>query len=197
MVDKRTFRATAERVVKLRPIADQIKNLEDAVKANYSQDIFKLDAAHADSVLQKNSGAFSRLFSKEYKGLSGEIKRCAKNGKASYKDALALTKLLLEHNAKVAEFAKLEDGVKQKLSSHYDGVNSDWDRLDKELAALKDLIAKIEDFGNLADICADEYAYDREEMSALAKDIDALIASVESEEAVEYFDKDIFDIYTA
>ncbi|MDE7348761.1 MAG: DUF4011 domain-containing protein [Clostridia bacterium] len=197
LFDKRTFRATAERVVKLRPIADQIKNLEDAVKVNYSQDIFKLDAAHADSVLQKNSGAFSRLFSKEYKGLSGEIKRCAKNGKASYKDALALTKLLLEHNAKVAEFAKLEDGVKQKLSSHYDGVNSDWDRLDKELAALKDLIAKIEDFGNLADICADEYAYDREEMSALAKDIDALIASVESEEAVEYFDKDIFDIYTA
>ncbi len=197
LLDKKVFRVIAERVIKLRTIANDIKAVGQAIKENYNQDIFKLDSTQADAVLKKNSGAFSRLFSKDYKALLGEIKRCNKSGKASYKDALAVIQLLLEYNAKSADFAKAEDVVKQRLSSQYDGINTDWEVLDKELATLKDLLARISDFGNLTQSCDGEYIYDREELIGLAKDIDALISSVESEEAIAYFDKQVFDIYSA
>ncbi|MDE7208538.1 MAG: DUF4011 domain-containing protein, partial [Clostridia bacterium] len=90
LLDKKVFRVIAEKVIKLRPIANEIKIVEETVKVDYNQDIFKLDATQADGILKKNSGAFSRLFSKDYKALLSEIKRCNKSGKASYKDALAL-----------------------------------------------------------------------------------------------------------
>lgn len=159
LLDKKVFRVIAERVIKLRTIANDIKAVGQAIKENYNQDIFKLDSTQADLVLKKNSGAFSRLFSKDYKALLGEIKRCNKSGKASYKDALAVIQLLLEYNAKSADFAKAEDVVKQRLSSQYDGINTDWEVLDKELATLKDLLARISDFGNLTQSCDGEYIY--------------------------------------
>ena len=194
LLDKKAFRVVAEKVVKLRSLADEIKTVEGAIKAEYAQDIFRFDAEQAEKVLQKNSGAFSRLFSKEYKTILGEIKRCRKGGKASYKEALSLTKLLLEYKVKSADFAKCEEGVKQKLSSSYEGVNSQWDILDKELAALKELLAKISDFGNLTQSCEDlEYPYDREELRELSKSISDLIDGVDGEEAAGYFDRNIFD----
>ncbi|MDE6276279.1 MAG: DUF4011 domain-containing protein, partial [Clostridia bacterium] len=197
LLDKRVFRGVSERILKLRPIVDEIKTVEGAIAAQYNQDIFKLDADKANGVLQKSGGTFTRLFSKEYKSLIAQISASKKNGKASYKDALILIKLLIEFNSKSADFGKLEEGLKQKLSSQYGGVNTNWDALDKELAALKELFAKISDFGNLAD--GDDgfgYSYDKEELNELAKDINDMIASIDGEEVTGYFDKAIFDINT-
>ncbi|MDE5654156.1 MAG: type III restriction endonuclease subunit R, partial [Clostridia bacterium] len=195
LLDKKALRSVIDKVIKLRPIADEIKTVGDAIKTDYNDGIFKLDATQASKVLQKNSGAFARLFSKDYKSLLNEIKADSKNGKASYKDALVLIKLLTEYNDKMSQFTKIEEGVKEKLSSSYHGVNTDWQELDKELATLRDLLVKIDDFGNLINaLDGEDYSYYTEEFASLAKEMSNLLSSVDGEEVVQCFDKDVFDI---
>ena len=197
LLDKRTLRGVIDKVIQLRPLADEIKTVEEAIKADYNSGIFQLDATQANTVLQKNSSAFSRLFSKEYKNLLNKIKADRKNGKASYKDALTLIKLLIEYNDKTLQFAKSEESVKEKLSSNYCGVNTNWQTLDRELATLRDLLAKISDLGNLTQIFdGEDEVYDREQLASLANDISDLTASVDNEEVIEHFDRAIFDIYS-
>lgn len=195
LLDKKTFRVVSERVLKLRPIVDEIKNIESAITEEYNQEVFALNAEQANSILQKNSGAFSRIFSKDYKSLIAQINASKRSGKASYKDASVLTKLLAERNEKSSEFARFEEDLKSKLSLQYGGVKTDWDTLDRELAALKDTFEKISDFGNLFG-GEFELSYDEEEMRQLAKEIEDLIASIDGEEVAENFDKSVFDIHT-
>lgn len=197
LFDKSVFKRVADKIIKLRPLADEISTLAQTLTQTFDDGIFKLDAKTCKQTLKQYDGAFSRLFSKEYKSAFAQLKGLSKTGKLNHKGALAILDTLEEYQSKRASFEELQIDVKDNLSQDYCGVESDWDALDKELGMLKPLFASIDDFGRLKDLSAEEFDCMRDDFASFSTKCASICERLERQaQFVADFDKEAFDIFS-
>ena len=195
LLDKFKLKYVADKIVKLRALADELKILRDAISKDFQSQVFQLDAAHCKTVLLQNGGVFARLFSKEYKKVIADIKNSCKGGKINHKRALASVEVLAEYENKTKNFKESEGDIVDRLPSAYVGIDTDWDTLDKELGELKGLLTSICDFGKLAELNGDEFSAYQDALRDLGLQLKNLSDKFDGECAVGEFDATVVDLY--
>lgn len=140
LLSKRNFDIAYDSLQKLQSISNWIhasmQNLSDC-----NDDIYKLNGVENYSDLKHFSGALSRIFNSDYKKIVSDIRLCKKvNKKPKYYESVLLMKNLSEYQKAMSEYAHIESSVKSLLGPAYKGIDTDWDYVNNQMEALKNVI---------------------------------------------------------
>lgn len=105
------------------------------LKVTFNDEIFHLNAElYAHKLSHQFKGAFSRLFSSEYRKIINELHGCHKNGDTlSYQDALFIMQKLADDQHKVAEFKTMQSPL-QSIFGYIDkGIDTDWNQVSVQI----------------------------------------------------------------
>ncbi len=168
----------------MQTLAQKVLQKKKALDACFDEDIYKLNGRDLHKRLTREfDGFFTRLFSKDYKGIVRDIKLCATNGKKpSYKKAVAAMDDLCAYQQTLQEFNALENRVKASLGKAYAGVNTDFAGLLNELERLSELQAAGLDFAKLQKIAPSDFVAKRFAFARLAETYEKAFASYEQGE---------------
>lgn len=157
-------------VKEMSDLAKEILSNKQKIDEIFDEDIYKLDGQSLYKRLSKKfNGFFSRLFSGEYKRISGELKLCKKDGKkVKYKVAVSMMDILRIYQQKTCEFNVLEEKIKAQIGSAYDGVTTNFDALLAELESLTKIHATGIDFANLANLSNQEFIAEQKDFAILS-----------------------------
>lgn len=170
------------------------------LNAMFDDDVYKLDGAEYYKKLTKQfGGAFSRLFNAEYKQLVADLRLCKKDGKKpSYNEAVAMTERLAYYQQKGAEFVEAELPIKAVLGEAYKGVETEWDYVTSQMAALEKMFSTDIAFGTLG--CYNDFASERDTFADYHQKIEAAFTVCNDntlKQVAGYFDRAILDIYAS
>ena len=189
-----------EAVKKMHALANEIISLRAQLGEIFDEDIYKLDGKTVYKKLSREySGFFKRLFGGEYRRIISELRLCKKDGKKpSYKKAVQYAELLNRHAARSEDFGMLESKTAELLGSGYNGVNTDFAKLETEIAALKAVIADGAEFGALSDYTAERLENEKPELAKITARYKRAFAEYSGafEALAADFNADEFDLRT-
>lgn len=189
-----------EAVKKMHTLANEIISLRAQLGEIFDEDIYKLDGKTVYKKLSREySGFFKRLFGGEYRRIISELRLCKKDGKKpSYKKAVQYAELLNRHAARSEDFGMLESKTAELLGSGYNGVNTDFAKLETEIAALKAVIADGAEFGALSDYTAERLENEKPELAKITARYKRAFAEYSGafEALAADFNADEFDLRT-
>lgn len=151
LLNRSSFDAVNAVLYKLQDLSSDILSSRSALNAVFDEDIYKLNGSKYHKVLTKRfEGTFSRLFNDEYKKLISDLRACKIDGKRlSYHEAVALTERLACYQQKSAEYKKTASSIAPLLGKAYIGVESDWEYITAQAAALEAFFSRGISFGAL------------------------------------------------
>lgn len=140
LLNKRNFDMAYDSLQKLQSTSNVIHSLMQNL-SDCNDDIYKLNGAENYSDLKHFSGALSRIFNSDYKKIVSDIRLCKKvNKKPKYYESVLLMKNLSEYQKAMSEYAHIESSVKSLLGPAYKGIDTDWDYVNNQMEALKNVI---------------------------------------------------------
>lgn len=140
LLNKRNFDMAYDSLQKLQLISNGIHSLMQNL-SDCNDDIYKLNGVDNYSDLKHFSGALSRIFNSDYKKIVSDIRLCKKvNKKPKYYESVLLMKNLSEYQKAMSEYAHIESSVKSLLGPAYKGIDTDWDYVNNQMEALKNVI---------------------------------------------------------
>ena len=140
LLNKRNFDIAYDSLQKLQSTSNVIHSLMQNL-SDCNDDIYKLNGAENYSDLKHFSGALSRIFNSDYKKIVSDIRLCKKvNKKPKYYESVLLMKNLSEYQKAMSEYAHIESSVKSLLGPAYKGIDTDWDYVNNQMEALKNVI---------------------------------------------------------
>lgn len=159
----------------LRALAEDILARKAEIDKSFDEEIYKLDArALYKQLARQFGGFFSRLFNKEYRTILLSIRLCKKDGKKpNYAEAVQYTQALSEYQAKVEDFLALQTKIEGLFTQAYDGVNTDFARLQSELNVLHEICLSGVSFGRMSAMSAEEFSVNRVTFMDLAGAFDS------------------------
>lgn len=174
-----------------------------ALDAAYNSDIYKIDGEeYYKKLTTQFNGAFafiSRLFSSEYKQLVNELSSYKKDGSIpAYKEAVSITKHLVNYRKTSEVYAKAESPVKQFLGSDYHGIETDWDNFIGQIDKLQNILSMGISIAPLAQLS--DFDSERRTFAKYADELASLLAKFDAEDLLylaECFDVTVFDVNTA
>lgn len=145
---------------KLQAVAGQILQNKGKLDAEFDEDIYKLDGSLLYKKLTKQFGGwFSRLFGKEYRRIVNDFRLCKKDGKKpKYAAVVATAETLKNYRQQSLEFTNGEPVLRARLGAAYAGVNTDFDKLLKELRAVRETLVQFAGIGALCGLARDTYS---------------------------------------
>ena len=143
----------------LHELADDLLLRKAKIDQRFYEEIYKLDARALQKLLTRAyTHVFTRIFSKEYRGIVRDIRFCKKDGKKpKYIEAVQITAEIGEYQARVDEFFALQAKTEGLFGKGYDGVATDFARLQKELEILREICLSGVSFGRMARMSAEEF----------------------------------------
>ena len=149
LLNKRNFDIAYDSLQKLQSISNWIhtsmQNLSDC-----NDDIYKLNGVENYSDLKHFSGALSRIFNSNYKKIVSDIRLCKKvNKKPKYYESVLLMKSLSDYQNAMSEYIYIESSIKSLLGPAYKGIYTDWNYVNNQMEALKNLIDRGYSFESL------------------------------------------------
>lgn len=187
-----------EKLTEMEQLGVEIVSIREKVNELYDDGIYKIDASDAYKRLTRQfTSGFGRLFNSEYKKLIADIRINRKDGKKpSYKVAMELMNDLSIYHAKFDAFQQLEAPIKSGLGSAYNGVDSDWQTILKQINQLKELFSSGASFSKLEVFSNVDYENNRNEFHIIAERIAQISNKCKKnmELLCRSFDKNIFDV---
>ena len=198
LLNPRNLSATEETLKEMKTLALDILNKRKALDAIFEEEIYEIDAEDCYRKLTKLYGNFfKRLFSSEYRRIVNEIILAKRDGKREdYRTYVSLMRTVSTYQRSVQRFFSLEKKVKDKIGGAYSGVETDFNRLFDELAALSELQEKRIDLGTLPKLNDKNFAIAKEELKALSESFSERFDRLsECEEwVVENFDPNLVNL---
>lgn len=187
-----------EKLTEMERLGVEIVSIRDRVSELYDEDIYKMDASDAYKHLTRQfTNGFGRLFNSKYKKLIADIRINKKDGrKPSYDVATALMNDLSIYHTKLDEFIQIEAPIKDALGAAYNGVDSDWQTILKQINQLKELFASGASFSKLEVFSNDDYENNRTEFQVIAERISELRNKCKKNAELLWrsFDKEVFNV---
>ena len=151
LLNRSNFDAVNAVLYPLQDLSSDILSSRSVLNAVFEEDIYKLNGAKYHKALTKRfEGTFSRLFNDEYKKLISDLRACKIDGKRlSYHEAVALTERLACYQQKSAEYTEIASSITPLLGKAYVGVESDWEYIIAQAAALEAFFTRGISFGAL------------------------------------------------
>ncbi len=170
---------------KLMPLAETLLSKKAYLDAFYDEDICKLDGAALYKTLTRNfSGAFSRLFNSEYKGIIKQLKLCRKNGKKpKYAAAVEDMDVLRSYQEVLAEYELIAADT-SLFGNGYRSIETDFTALIAELKVISDIDAMNIEYGNLINLSAEDFAAEQARFAEIDNALQGIFA--ENGEAEEH-----------
>lgn len=185
-------------VTQMRELASEAAAEKSKLDENFDEDIYKLDGQELYKNLTKRfKGFFSRIFSREYRRIVGDIALCKKDGKKpKYVSAVGFIETLRSYQQKMQEFEQLQTEVGNLFGTSYKGVDTDFDRLLYELGCVSDMRAVGLTFGNLTEMSAADLDGRHMAFAELARRYDEIFADKKGAEdrLAERFDPHEYDV---
>ncbi len=174
--------------------AEQVLQSRHTLDETYNDGIYALDGAALNKQLTTDFATAWKRMSGAYRKLFRSIRRTCKEGKSiRYADAVKATELLSVYQRQTAIFRNAEAQLDNRIGC-YDGLNTDWNAVTKELAAAKEYIPGT-DFGTLAKMTNEVFAARKDTFNTLAGWLDAAFSDeAELGKLINDYDKTEFDI---
>ena len=155
---------------KLSVLAKDVLERKNALDKKLDGEVYKLDArAFHKRLTRQYNGFFSRLFNKDYRAIINELRLCKKDGKKpTYEEAVSLTSDVGNYQDKVDEFLALDKKTEGIFGKDYEGVTTDFARLQAELEVLRGICLSGVSFGRMARMSAEEFLLNRASFMELA-----------------------------
>ncbi len=182
LLEKEKLSRAIDAVGLIAPLAVEALEKREYLDARYDVEIYSLKGEALHKKLTRQFGGLaSRLFSREYRGIIGELRLCRKNGKRPrYKDAVADTEALAVYQEKMSKFNRRSKSVAGLFGADYCGIDTDFARLLADLQALSLLLGEGVDVGELAKWPTEKYAAERAELGEFGHTLTALLAACEA-----------------
>ncbi len=140
LLNKRNFDIAYDSLQKLQSISKLIYSLMQNL-SDCNDDIYKLNGVENYSDLKHFGGALSRIFNSDYKKIVSDIRLCKKvNKKPKYYESVLLMKSLSDYQNAMSEYIYIESSIKSLLGPAYKGIYTDWNYVNNQMEALKNLI---------------------------------------------------------
>lgn len=151
LLEQKNFEMVNSALPKLKALSSDLLVSRSVLNEIFDDDVYKLDGTQYYKKLTKQfNGAFSRLFSAEYKQLVSDLRLCKKNGKKpSYAEAIATAERLSYYQQKCAEFTNTEAPIKTFLGPAYNGIETEWDYIVEQISVLETIYSGGISFGEL------------------------------------------------
>ncbi|MDE6613408.1 MAG: DUF4011 domain-containing protein, partial [Clostridia bacterium] len=166
---------------------------------NFDGDIYNQDGAALYKLLTKKyGGAFSRLFSKEYKNIRSAISLCRRDSKkVSYAEAVACAKNLAAFKSKSEEFEKAADGLTAFEIKNF--KEADFTAAVSDLTELEKIFAEGFESGNIRFLSAEEYFAHKRDFAAISRSLEKYLSASGGSLGfvADCFEKREFDFYSA
>lgn len=194
-----TSNSTVGKKVKiLRPLANRIREIRTKLSEEYTADLLKINGKDFhDRLTTCFSGAFSRLFSKEYKQLISDLHLCKKNGKSpKYEEAVQVTATLERYQQLVSDYTADELLLKCNFGRGYLGVDTDWDALEADLKQIGALLRQAIHYGTLSSLPYADFETAQTDFLQIADELDRVFAlgNTALVEVQNAFDPSLFDV---
>lgn len=153
----------------MKVLAKEILSTKRLIDEKFDDDIYKIDGQTLYKKLAKQFNSYLvRVFSSEYRHIASELKFCQKDGKKiKYKEAVQLMNMLCIYQQKTCKFNKLEDEIKAKIGTAYNGVETNFDHLITEFEKLSKIRFDNVDFGKLATLSNREFIIQQKEIAMI------------------------------
>lgn len=200
LLNKEHFDAVHSALNELQARSSDILSSRSILSAVFDSDIYKLDGASYYRKLTKQfGGPFSRLFNAEYKQLIADLRLCKKDGKnLSYGEAITMTERLSNYQQKIMEYTEIEAPIKAFLGTAYKGVETEWNYITEQMAALKTVFSGATSFGALSSFS--DFSSERGTFAVYAESLEAGFTSFDEEvlkHVAGYFDSTVLNVYSA
>lgn len=200
LLSKEHFHAVNSALNELQAQSSAILSSRSVLSAVFEDDIYKIDgAAYHKKLTKQFGGIFSRLFNAEYKRLITDLRLCKKDGKKpSYSEAVTMTERLSYYQQKSTEYAEAEAPIKAFLGTAYKGVETEWDYVTEQMAALETIFSNGISLGALEGYS--DFTSERDTFADYARTLENVFASCDEEvlqHMVGCFDSTVLNIHTA
>ena len=168
----------------MKGLASEILAKKRVLEQNFDQEIYKINGQNFYKKLTRVYDTFfSRLFSGEYRDIIKEVRFCKKDGKrVNYKLAVSVMDTLQIYQSKLKEFNALESKIKGKIGGAYDGVNTDFLTLTKDIEELLKIQSLGVTFGSLATLNYQDYTEKRTEFADIYDSYEGLFTQFGQDE---------------
>ena len=159
----------------MKQLAEVILSKRAYLDEIYDAGIYDIDGITTHKKLTRQfSGVFSRLFSPNYKQIITDLRFCLKiDEKLKYQTAVKHADALRSYQEATDEYSRLEHKIISLLGEGYEGVHTDFNELLAELKTLADIDADGVEYGNFANISAEEFVAHQSTFRAISSSIDA------------------------
>ena len=157
---------------KLQPLAKNILSKRAYLDELYDADIYKLDGSILHKMLTRQfSGAFSRLFSSEYKEIVKNLRLCNKMGKKpKYQTAVEDMDALRIYQEALAEYDRTATDT-SLFGKGYRGIETDFSSLIAELQAIAEIDQLGIEYGGLAHLSVEEFASEQSYFASIDQNL--------------------------
>lgn len=197
LLDIKVLEKAQSNIRKAEKLCKEILAAEEGISSEFDGDIYRLDGTDCLKRLTKQFfGGFSRLFSKEYKGIISDLRSSRKSGrKPSYEEAVKYTRILSEYQKKRGELNETESLLKDAVGDALKGTESDWEKINEQTGFLRSLLQTGFYFGRLEMMTDEEFERERTEFSALCQETDDCfkLRGEEYSRLCSYFDPEMFN----
>lgn len=200
LLDRGHFDTVNSALCKLQAQSADILAARSVLNAVFDDDIYKLDGTeHHKKLTRQFAGTFSRLFNAEYKQLVSDLRLCKKDGKKlSYNEAVSMTEKLAYCQRKEAEFVEGELPIKAFLGEAYKGIETEWEYVMSQMAALEKIFSTDIAFGTMGQY--NDFLSERDAFADYHQKIEIALTTCNDNtirNTASYFDREIFDIVVA
>ena len=173
------------------------QELKAELDAVFTDDVYKIDGSlYHTELTQRFKGFFSRLFNTEYRSLISSLRSCFKEKRrVTYRLAVSMAQKLETYQRKKSEFAEKEKFIKDFLGRGYNSDHPEWERMQSEVATLKELWSQVRDKSRFSTIVY--YAFAHDKFATYAPILDTALTQCGEEvwtSLAHSFNKDVFDI---
>ena len=171
LLNPNNLSSAVEVIKEMKTLALDILNKKKAIDAIFEEEIYEIDAEAGYRKLTKlYDNFFKRLFSSEYRRIVTELRVAKRDGKREdYRTYASLFHTVSTYQRSVQRFFSLEKKIKDKIGSAYSGVETDFNRLLDELAALSELQSRRIELGTLPKLSEKNFVLAKEELSGLCE----------------------------
>lgn len=167
LLSEETFKDNDARLSSLASLAQEIAEIEERLGAEYDEGLYQFNASVLSRSLSTDYHSFfKRLLSRDYRALMKRLRSHRRIGhRLSYRKARALAADLTNREEKRSQFKALEAKTAPSCGTLWQGLSSDWERMDHERAVLRAAFSRGMDFGRLSRLTREEYDAARESLS--------------------------------
>lgn len=194
------FSQVAKNLKEMQQKSAEIISLKTKIEEQFGKEFYDLNGAEISRKMAEQFGGFwSRLFSLEYWKIMKQLRLCKKDGRRlSYSDACFSLKQLADYQTKNEDYCTVEASIKAYLGESYQGLETDWESVLKQVDTLAVLMKKINEFGNLSSLSRAEFASKREQLKNFAEQLNSDLEphSDDVRELCQSFDESVVNIAT-